>query len=79
MEYKASSMGLSPSDFSVPKTIVIGMKSILRKLAEMISASSVTWPYSKLGIGIVDDEKIGLIPLTIGAPHTAFLVEVLVE
>ncbi len=78
LKYKANSTKLAIDDFPVPKTIVISMKSILGRLVEMINASPVSWPYSDLYVGAVENEKVGFVPLTFGASYTAFLVELLV-
>jgi uridine phosphorylase len=78
LKYRANSKGSAIDDFPVPKKIVISMKSILGRLVEMTSASPVRWPYSDLHVGVVKHEKVGFVPLTFGASHTAFLVELLV-
>lgn len=75
---KADSLGKMLVDFSVPELVVIAAKSEIGKLAQMTDASLADWAFSPLHIGKVGKKHVGLVPLVVGAPATAFLVENLI-
>lgn len=75
---RAKSKGLSFSEYSVPKIIVIAMKSEVKTLANLIKATHVDWSSTTLQIGEIANKKIGLVPLAVGAPATAILAEDLI-
>ena len=78
LESKAESLGKSLDDFSVPKIVVIACRSETEKLAGLTSASIADWAFHRLHVGRVEGKEVGLVPLVVGAPATACLVEELI-
>ena len=78
LKARAKAKGVSFSEYSVPKIVIIAMKSEVKTLANLIKAHQVDWSSTTLQKGEIFNKKVGLVPLTVGAPATAMLAEDLI-